>query len=667
LKLSPFPKTPTVSIGTCSCGFCPRVFTRTTVFDNGFEITIDGGVYTDFDGLIIKESVDGAGLSGLVSSELFVNIYTDYFHASDNAEVILTIPGVNINAKFYITRREAVGRKVSLSCRSKLYRLDIPCHLTDSDFDEHGEIDTYTAISRIASMGNLTSFSYQGGNPFGALPRLNKDFLTGKNCLSVLEKISAALCGVFREYNDGLVFIPWRVPFMQSVPTESKSEIKRGFVKTVGKVSMTGGGKTYVSGNGGYTSTIKLDTPLASEDAAAAVLARNINKDYAPYSADVKLALIPPAPATLTFDDVETYTNSIVCYPRRSGIYAKVSCNAVNEDEWDYSGEIERAVREKITAGERFGNMTITSDGQIKLDNDNIEEPQTAYICATEDYGVMVKTPKAAFEAETLSLEEVPEIKLNSEELLTESKDLVGALNELFLAAPEGGEGLTDISVLDDCHCGKVFGVRNTSGDGKYGFWPGMIGVYYAEAQQIPDLTLTLRLLMDYRQVPEHQVTTSYSVWVGNDSEDGVMLESAGTFTHTYTLAANEYTYFTMPMPQGEYNYWAILPEGVGGNSSRFFNITPNRFENYNSNALIASRIYSASTPSTQQYFAAADTFSGAMPTKLAAPQVALNSVHGMQNLVTDYNNNPYTPAQFSYGAGVLNQALAVYNSRNGG
>jgi hypothetical protein len=63
----------------------------------------------------------------------------------------------------------------------------------------------------------------------------------------------------------------------------------------------------------------------------------------------------------------------------------------------------------------------------------------TSYVYTTEN-GLMVDSERAAFKGEVLSLEEIPKIKLNSDELLTESKELVGALNELFLAAPEGGD-----------------------------------------------------------------------------------------------------------------------------------------------------------------------------------------------------------------------------------
>jgi hypothetical protein len=594
-------------------------------------------------------------LSGIVTSEAYVNIYTDYFYAADNAEVTITIPGVNVLTKFYICRRELSGRKVSLTCRSKLFRLDTPVDLADTDFDDNGEIDTYTAISRIAAQCELTSFSYQGGNIFDALPKLQKDFIFGKNSLTILEKISAALCGTFREYNGGLIFIPWGVPFMQGIPAEPLSEIKRGFVKTVGKLVMTGGGKSYVYGNGGYTATVKLDTPLASTDAASAVLSRIAGKTYEPYSADVKLTYIPCATGIVTIADEELFTNNIVCYPRRSGIYAKVSCNAVNEDEWDYSGEIERAVREKITAGERFGNMTLTPDGQIKLDNG---DSGTAAIYTTVDFGINCKTQKARIEAETLSLEEVPEIKLNSEELLTESKDLIGALNELFLAEPEGGEGgITDASELDNYHCGKVFGKRSKVA-GEYSFEKGMIGIYYAEPRQADNLTMVLQILLPYTKFPKIPVALNYSVWAGNESEDGVIMENKGTFSYSIT-AEYQNTTFTIPLTEnvvGEYSYWAIIPEGAGKMYGRIYD-APLMYENLAINNRTVCFIYNYTTPAVQSFF-------GAVESATSSPYIMTASIGAgnKTNILIDFGGNPGT-ARYRYGTGLLNQALAAYNA----
>jgi hypothetical protein len=432
------------------CVSSPRGFTRTTVFDIALEI--EGEEFTDFDGLVIREYVDKAGLSGIIHSELSVNIYTDSFSAPDNAEVILKVPGVIVSeAKFYITRREASGRKVSLSCRSKLFCLDTPVDLLETDFDAAGEIDTFTAISRIAAQADLAPFSYMGQTDvLAALPRLKKDFLFGKNALSVLEKISAALCGTFREYQGGLIFIPWEQPFMQAVPAEALSEIKRGFSKTARKLVMTGAGENFVLGSGDYSGTVKLDTPLASESTSGAVSARIFGRVYTPYSCNVKFTSVPCATAVVTIGDEELFTNNIVCYPRAGGIYAKVSCNADTADEWDYSGEVERKIRDKITAGEPVGQLTILRDGQVKFEVGE-EYPATSYVYATEEHGFTVDSYRAAVKGNTLSLEEVSEIKLNSEELLTESKELVGALNELFLAAPEGGDssgakGFSDIS-----------------------------------------------------------------------------------------------------------------------------------------------------------------------------------------------------------------------------
>jgi hypothetical protein len=625
--------------------------------------------YPEFDGLVISEYVTGAGLKGIITSELRVNIYTENFSAPDNAEIILDIPNILMSSsKFYIVRREKSGRKVTLTCRSKLFRLDIPTAFTDSDFNDDGEIGTIDALGKIASQAEFLQFSYAGDNVFTALPTLKKDFLFGKNCLSVLEKISSALCGTFREYQGGLVFIPFETTFVQTVPASKLSPLKRGFTKKITKISVTNGTETFVAGSGYYPATVKINSPLASEEIASAILGRLNMREYSPFTGTVKLNSIPCATCTLVIDDEEIFANNLKIYPRKSGIYAKVSCNAVDEDEWDYSGELERAVREKITPGESFGSMTLTPDGQIKLHNENM---QTAVIYTDTVHALNLQAETAKIKAETLNLSETPKISLNADELLTEKKDLIGALNELFLAEPEGGEGgssIAEASVLDDYHCGKVFGKRNRNSatNGLYGFASDTVGLYYETAHAAEDLIIAFSLQYQYPCT----ATVKYTLWVGNDTTDGseVVLENKGTFTYTFEVPMSNF-FYTLPLSEnvsGEYNYFALVPVGT-----KMLTLTgtyyPNGYTPGISNFGIPAKNYvqyRIQTPNaavTQSFFG--ETMSvGGTPVQ-TPPYIGPGN---LTNMVYDYGTRTTTP-RFKYSTGLLNQALAKFNAAHGG
>jgi hypothetical protein len=422
-----------------------------------------------FTGLVIEEGVNKAGLSGIVRSELRVTITDPNFYASDNAEVSFHIDGYSdYPAKFFINKREISGSTVKLTCRSKLYRLDCTADFTENDFDNKGQINFTTALSRIAAMADLDGFVYFGDDITETIPKLHKNFLYKANCMSILEKLSAALCGTFREHAGALSFCRFEDVYMENVPAEALSPIKSGLMKRISRVVMTGGGQTYSSGFGGYTQTVRIKTPFASQALANTLAGRLTGKEYRPYVCEsARISGFPLVGCTMNFDGVTApeesadmrFTNHVKIYPSRGGLYCYCACNAVNEDEWDYSGELERGVAEKIAAGERFGSTTLLADGNMVFESaarrEDEDEGFASEIKIDDDDGFIIKADKARLETtETMKLSgermdiETPLINLPPDELLTEHKDLIGALNELFTAGSEGGDELDIYSLL---------------------------------------------------------------------------------------------------------------------------------------------------------------------------------------------------------------------------
>jgi hypothetical protein len=431
---------------------------RTTVFSSvtyGTTVTVNGTDYTDFTGLVIEEKMSKAGLSGIVSTEMTVTLQLPpetSFTAPDNAEVIVNIPGlINNPPPFYISKRKISGRQVTLNCRSKIYQLDRPSDFTDSDFDENGMMDFDDALAKIANSAGFISTALPCPVP-ETLRNLPKSFLKSANCMSILEKLSAALIGTFREYGGVIVFTPWAEPFMEIVPAEPLEPVNYGYEKQITHLVMSDNRNTntFEQGSGGYAHTLRIETPFASAGLASAVYGRVCEHVYKPFECKaMRINSIPAIGCTLslhrnTEDETELFCNNIRIYVKKSGLYAKAACNDVYEDEWDYTGELERAVLEKIAADERIGSLTIEKTGVIKLENTaHIEDPSvghSATITADTDYGVTVETDKAQIKADTLDLSNTPEILLKPAGLLTESKDLIGALNELFTAETEGGD-----------------------------------------------------------------------------------------------------------------------------------------------------------------------------------------------------------------------------------
>jgi hypothetical protein len=531
-----------------SCS-CPKRTIRTTVFDP-VTLIVDGVEYTDFEELVIEERMSKAGLSGIVHTELRVTIHDANFLADDNAEVSFHMNGfADYPSEFFINRREISGSTVKLTCRSKLFRLDCLADFTEQDFDNNGEIVFNTALARIAACAGLSGFSFRDGSVLSVIPKLHKNFLYKANCMSVIEKLSAALCGTFREYQNTLTFCPWEEVFMENVPVTPLAPIKKGLEKNVSRLVMNGGGQSFNFGSGGYTRTVRINTPFTSQNLANYVYARINNHKYQPYECKAaRLTSFPLVGCTFNFDgltDIEEstqlfYTNRIKMYPRRGGLFCECACNAVNEDEWDYDGEIERRVQEKIAAGERVGSTTLQPSGNITFESPaRLADKNTGLsseLVIDDEDGFKIKSEKTVFEAtESVKLTgermdiQTPLINLPPEDLLTQSKDLIGALNELFTAGSEGGDlTIADLVAYDELYqaCVKAHHAYEGSYSG-YGYVMGFafnnpVTVYdpgnYCGVRVIPNS------YMDQTEgvSPMYDFEVTYHIWAGMDDVDYV-------------------------------------------------------------------------------------------------------------------------------------------------
>jgi hypothetical protein len=300
-----------------------------------------------------------------------VKLYAPYFSAAENAEVEIVYNlagGLVTFPKFYIANRVINGNIVELTCRCQLQKLDRPFSLDSVYFDENREVYTYSVVNTIAAkLGLGVAFSLNS-----VIPKLSEKFLKSNNCLLILEKLSEALAGYWRIWNNSLTFVPFEEPFMQAITAENHGKVRTGVRKSITRVVMTGGGETFDKGYGEFSQTVCIDTELACEELASNVYTRLCGLKYYPVTAvKCQANVFPAATSEVTFPQSDNIygqvfrINSIKAYPRRSGFYLELSNNAVREDEWDYSGKLGREVKR---LNQLFSELEEGGDGE--------EEPQ---------------------------------------------------------------------------------------------------------------------------------------------------------------------------------------------------------------------------------------------------------------------------------------------------
>jgi hypothetical protein len=525
--------------------------------------------YDNVGDITIEETVSGTALSGVIESTLTVIIFSDFFIPAENAEVKITTPGIYPPAaKFYISRREKSGNRIKLVCRSRIHSLDCPSDFVDDDFDDDGKISIQTVLNRIAAVGGF-GMTYQDMTVLSALPYLEKGMVMGKNCLTLLENIAKALFCNFREYDGNLRICPFEQSFTAIGDATLLTPVKRGFNKTVSKVILTNKGEIFVNGAGGFSQTVKAETPFASEDLCTAVSGRLNGLICKPFEALVKTEFIPSATALVTLEGEEFTVNSIKTYIKKSGLYSKLSCVYASEDEWNYSGEMQRQLHDKIAVGERFGDMTIMSEGAIAISNDL----HKAVMKSNED-------DEPAISGDILNLQKIDEIKLNPDTLLTESKDLVGALNELFSAAPEGGDG---VQSMDDLYPFMAANVWN-----KFSSVNHAVGFYYTEPKMLSSfslsgyfisgnrngivenavqLTATIINIYGYNTGDDNPTAIASNIQIKSNIKGGDMVPFTFNFDFSSEIVY-EYWYFTFNIG---YNQTASGGTGFGGNYAEVY------------------------------------------------------------------------------------------------
>lgn len=522
---------------------CPRVTSRATVFDPA--VTIDGTVFNDIGDITIEEAVRGAGISGVIESKMTITLFAENFYAPDNAEVLLHIPGfLPPKSRFFITRREKIGNKIKLICGSLISLLDRPSDFTDDDFDENGIIATSDVLNHIAALCGFFAVTYQSISVLETLPTVGKAAVKGKNCLTLLENIAKALCCTFREYGGNLSLCPFEQVFIEYGEVTPIAPVKSGFRKTVGKVILTNKSESFSAGAGTLSQTLKIETPFASAELANRLYSRLAGREYIPFEAYVKLDFLTAATALFTLGGSDCYVNNIKMHIKKTGVYAKIVCNGINEDEWDENGEMARRLSEKIGTGERFGAMTLMAEGAITLSN---ADHSAVMNCNDEN--------EPSISGDVLNLQALDEIKLNPETLLTESKDLVGALNELFTAAPEGGDfsGLSDLFA----HIPGALELFKTNG---VVFGPGGCGVYYDTPTPIPSLQF-------HYVDTETPASISLMMYVkaGNTVNDEVNIINNVYPTLYPTSASGEFT-LTFDVPEN-YKYYRFMINNIMTNT----------------------------------------------------------------------------------------------------
>lgn len=349
-------------------------------------------------------STNGYGLSGICSKSFTVAIpKKDFAGGSENAAVQLTCTNQTLLKfpKMYIANRGITDNGVVLNCNDRMIFINQTIALIDNyyyapgDQDKDGNVETgelievhetsYDADGNIAIAVLLNTIaeqcgfsSWQATNSTGvnAIEKMSKEQTYKRSCGDILNSIATACCGYwFCDDTTGTERLIFKAfgssPYLSNVLTSTNAKIVMGGTKgPLNNLIMQNGEEVYNSGGGGTMySTIKINTPLASNNIVGYVEGQFDGYTYQAWKCDKALInSIPTFDTSIIFKTVSGNITLISNYgtvtPTSTGIYFSGGANEVSEDEYDYTGKLHRDILNRIVWGERFGRGQINPDGK---------------------------------------------------------------------------------------------------------------------------------------------------------------------------------------------------------------------------------------------------------------------------------------------------------------
>lgn len=325
-----------------------------------YSLVVGGsGVYTTLGDIEFSQSVNGYGLSGLLTSMFTVALPSDGFSADDGAPVQLLCSDSNITLpNYYISSRNVTGNKVVLNCVDDMQFADQTCSIAENAFTDD-KISITLALDYVATQMGLDDWG--GGNSaFHAIQYLSKVDVFQAKCSAILEMVATAGCGCWYISHGTTKILMFR-PFANSATQTSTSALKHtaivlGNTKTITSVALVGSDETFIAGTGTARQTIVINTPLASAALVSALYARLNGYTYTAWECTKTLIQnYMPIDTLCVFGSGQSLisTHSTI-KPSISGLFCSCGSQEVTEDEYSYSGALDRKIDSKVGKGDAY-------------------------------------------------------------------------------------------------------------------------------------------------------------------------------------------------------------------------------------------------------------------------------------------------------------------------
>ncbi len=343
--------------------------------------------------------------------------------------------------EFYVKTRSADGNLTSWVCADKMSKTDVTVKFTDEDFKD-GKISAISVLNKAVAAAGFGGYGAPAGFPLDCIGDLPRDSVEDKSARSILEMFAAAMCGYWLDgESNQIIFVQFGSYYRAAGTNIRHTPIKYGGEKRYSRLIMYNGDAVYTAGSGRDEDTLMISTELASERLCAAVYDSICHYEYKAWSCEKGLTRDYIYPGLIRFPGAELICTNVTMSPSAAGIIFTASANAVPETDYAYKSQVKRQLDRKLEIGQRVGNTAYGKDGISAFQNLNAngtndartarETAVIATVYRSDATNTKLGTSRVSENTDGTALWEFDGDLKASAELLTDSKTIIGAINEL--------------------------------------------------------------------------------------------------------------------------------------------------------------------------------------------------------------------------------------------
>lgn len=349
-----------------------------TVFspDAGLDIkiTVDGVEFGNENiiSVSISKNVGGMNVNGISTAMLNCVLVCDDFSASACGVVKIFIDDVQKYGTYYINTRKIKKQggicTVTLACNDNCYTLEQPFDYSDLVVDSNGDVFVSNVMIKIASQ---CGFSGIGGNC--PLTKIPITAVKNQSCRSLLEIFSVLMCGTWYCTNDKLLQLSALSSGSSAVSLTDKtqrSDVILGCIKgPIGRV--IGTGANYViydtMGTDDFMKILRISSEYLTQDITNTIAGSVNGATYQGFTIENALCNDDIDIGAIIYTEQNADSNlrasNIRINPTIGGIYVSLSAEDVAEKEFDYTGELQREINNRMKLNTQYNGVSITNDG----------------------------------------------------------------------------------------------------------------------------------------------------------------------------------------------------------------------------------------------------------------------------------------------------------------